>query len=157
RLANVVERQYRAARTNAHALDDPIVAGADVEALEERVGDLVLGMEVSQSVNVERHRERPETCSPPSTRITSPLIHAASAVDNRKIASATSCGVVSRRKGFRRRACDFKCSAPGIRRSAGVSVTPAWMTLQRIPRCAISTAIERATDSSATLAAATAA
>jgi hypothetical protein len=42
-------------------------------------------------------------------------------------------------------------------RSAGVSVTPAWMTFVRTPKGANSTAIARDTDSRATFAAATAA
>ena len=46
---------------------------------------------------------------------------------------------------------------PGMARSAGVSVTPAWITFVRTPKGASSTARERATDSSAHLAAPTAA
>ena len=49
------------------------------------------------------------------------------------------------------------CSLPGMAARAGVSVMPAWITLQRRPYGPNSVAIERDRLSSATFAAATAA
>ena len=45
--------------------------------------DLVFGMEVPKRVQVQAHRVSPEIASPPSTRMISPLIHAASGWDRR--------------------------------------------------------------------------
>jgi hypothetical protein len=83
RGADVVERQRRAPRADAHPLEDPLVGGPDLELLEKAVRDLVLGMEVPEPVEEERHEVAPEMCSPPSTRITSPLIQAASSSESR--------------------------------------------------------------------------
>jgi hypothetical protein len=83
RRADVVERQRGPPGADADALLDPRLRGADVEALEERVRDLVLRVEVPEAVQEERHAVAPDTCSPPSTRMSAPLTHAASSVDRR--------------------------------------------------------------------------
>ena len=83
RRLHVVERQRRPPRADADALEDPLLVRPDVEVFEEPVRDLVLGVEVPEAVQREAHASPPETCSPPSTRTTSPLIHAASSVVSR--------------------------------------------------------------------------
>ena len=55
RLADVVEREHRAARADTDPLEDPRLGRADVELLEESVTDLVVGVEVPQAVQVEAH------------------------------------------------------------------------------------------------------
>src|SRR5262249_38230137 len=59
RRADVVEREARAPRADADALEDPRVARPDVELLEEAVGDLVLGVEVAETVEPERQWDSP--------------------------------------------------------------------------------------------------
>ena len=81
--ADVVERQRGAPRADPDPLQDPLVGGPDLELLQEAVRDLVLGMEVAEPVQEERHEVAPEMCSPPSTRISSPLIQAASSSESR--------------------------------------------------------------------------
>src|SRR5262249_27318421 len=134
-------------------LEDPGLVGADVEALQERVRDRVLGVEVAHAVEVQ-HQPR---CSPPSTVMRAPLTQRASSVASRQMKSATSAGVVRRPDALRRRAAARRCWWPGMSASAGVGVTPAWTTLARMPCGAHSTAIARTAASSAALAAATAA
>src|SRR5262249_36476638 len=121
------------------------------------VRDLVLGVEVAEAVQVERHQLAPDTRSPPSTRISAPFSHAASSVASRQIRFATSSGVVSRRNGLRSRACARSDRWPGRARSAGVSGTPGWITLVRTPYGASSTASERPSASRLAFAADTAA
>src|SRR5262249_57709233 len=99
-----------AAGADTDPLEDPRVGRTEVESLEEVVRDLVLGMEVPEAVQEERHATAPATCSPPSTRMIAPLIQAASSEASRKIAFATSRVVVSRRNGLRKRACAARWS-----------------------------------------------
>jgi hypothetical protein len=54
---DVVERQHRAPRVDAHALQDPRIGRADVEPLEERIVEHVLRVEVAEGVEVQ-HRGR---------------------------------------------------------------------------------------------------
>ena len=56
------------------------IVGPDVEVFEEAVRDLVLGVEVAEPEHLEEQCQEvtPDTCSPPSTRMTSPLIQEAS-------------------------------------------------------------------------------
>ena len=46
----IVQRHHRATRADAHAFENPLVGRADIELFEERVGDLVFRMKVSQTV-----------------------------------------------------------------------------------------------------------
>ena len=66
----------------------------NIEGLEKLVRHLVLGVRVTEAVQLQSgqhrpggrrsgHRVAPEMCSPPSTRITSPLIQAASSRESR--------------------------------------------------------------------------
>ena len=81
---DVVEREDRAPLADADALEDPLVARADVELLEEAVVDDVLGVEVAERVKIEGlHELQPATCSPPSARTMVPLIQRASSVQSR--------------------------------------------------------------------------
>ena len=80
-------------------------------------------------------------CSPPSTGIMVPLIHAASSLDNKYTTLATSSGNVNLLKGLRNKECFFISSLPGIIRRDAVSVTPAWIQFALIPKGAYSNAI----------------
>ena len=55
---DVVQRQDRPARPDAHALHDPRVVGPDVERRQERVVDPVLGVKVTGAVDEEISRPR---------------------------------------------------------------------------------------------------
>ena len=80
---DVIEIHDGATRADAHPVHDPLVVGADVQVFEKCVADLVFRMEVPDAVQEYCQRKTPEMCSPPSTRITSPLIQAASGVESR--------------------------------------------------------------------------
>ena len=82
-LADVVEGQDRAPRTDSDPFHDPLVVGADVEIFEKLIADLVRWMVVAKPVQVEAHRESPEMRSPPSTRMIAPLIQADSGSESR--------------------------------------------------------------------------
>src|SRR5579871_1323650 len=101
-------------------------------------------------------RPQAVTSSPPSTPITLPVIQPAPGSASTATAAATSSGAVSRPPGLRRRASSSRTSAPGILRSAGVSVTPARSAFTATPAAPSSTASWRTWDSSAALAAETA-
>jgi len=53
--ADVVQRQHRAPRANAHALHDPGVVRANIERLQERIVDLRFRMEVPGTMDVQAH------------------------------------------------------------------------------------------------------
>src|SRR5450759_4112338 len=74
-------------------------------------------------------RPYPVMNSPPSTLITLPLIQSESVEASVTSASATSATVVIRACGLRARVSSTTRAAPGILRSAGVSVTPARIAL----------------------------
>ncbi len=94
--------------------------------------------------------------SPPSTKITVPLMNFTVGWLSATIVAATSSVTVRRRCGLRRMVVSIMISLPGILRSAGVSVTPALMQFTRMPRGPNSRASWRVCDSRAALAADTA-
>ena len=81
-----------------------------------------------------------------------PLMNSVPGCSSAIIACATSSGRVARAKGFFATAAYSMLRAPGIFESAGVSVTPARMALQVMPRGPSSMASWRMYDSSAALA-----
>ena len=108
--------------------------GPDVQLLEELVGDLGIGVEVTETLA--------GAASPRGPRhVLSAVDPDQRAVDPRRLVERHEVDHVrdvsrlgeTDRPGLRRRAWATSCSLPGIARSAGVSVTPAWITLQRIP------------------------
>src|ERR1035438_4579969 len=110
-------------------------------------------IEAGQSIVL--HGTHPTMFSPPSTWIVLPVIQYVAGWQSTAMQRATSSGVVSRLLGLRSCAISISFSCPGMRRSAGVSVTPARMALAVMPAGASSNASCRMCASSMALAALT--